>query len=91
VGLNVDWALKDSLSVALDSSWSRVTSGGANGTNVAVLGFRSNNDIFTLRYGPDGLPSVTGISNQDIVDPSLPRRISPYEAAVAARLEAGRI
>ncbi|HEV7442303.1 MAG TPA: TonB-dependent receptor plug domain-containing protein, partial [Steroidobacteraceae bacterium] len=40
VGLNVDWALKDSLSVALDSSWSRVTSGGANGTNVAVLGFR---------------------------------------------------
>jgi iron complex outermembrane receptor protein len=73
VGLNVDWALKDSLSVALDSSWSRVTSGGANGTNVAVLGFRSNNDIFTLHYGADGLPSVTGISNQDIVDPSLPK------------------
>jgi iron complex outermembrane recepter protein len=73
VGFNVDWAVKDSLNVALDSSWSRVTSGGAEGTNVAVLGFRNTNDIYTLHYAADGLPSITGISDQDIVDPSLPK------------------
>jgi iron complex outermembrane recepter protein len=71
-GLNVAWELSESVSVALDSSWSRTRSRGANGTNVAVLGFRNPRDIFILSYGASGLPSVSGISPQDIVDPSLP-------------------
>jgi len=71
-GLNVAWEVSDAVSVALDSSWSRTRSGGANGTNVAVLGFRNPADIYTLSYGANGLPSVSGISDQDIVDPGLP-------------------
>lgn len=72
-GLNVAWEVSDAVSVALDSSWSRTRSGGANGTNVAVLGFRNPADIYTLSYGPSGLPSVTGISSTDILDPGLPK------------------
>jgi TonB-dependent receptor len=72
-GFNVDWDVNDAVNMAFDSSWSRVTSGGANGTDVAVLGFRKQEDIFTLGYDASGLPSVTGISSQDIVDPSLPK------------------
>jgi iron complex outermembrane recepter protein len=69
-GLNLDWALNDTWNVALDSSWSRARSGGAEGTDVAVVGFRK--DIWTLSYGPDGIPSVSGVPSEDLVDPSLP-------------------
>lgn len=72
-GFNVDWALSSSLNVSFDSSWSRAKSGGAEGTNVAVLGFRKQEDIYTLDYAADGFPTVTGISGQDIVDPGLPQ------------------
>jgi TonB-dependent receptor len=69
-GLNLDWAFSDAVSMTSDSSWSRTESGGAEGTDVAVLGFRK--DIYTLSYGADGMPSVTGYPAEDIVDPSLP-------------------
>ncbi|HEY0681948.1 MAG TPA: TonB-dependent receptor [Steroidobacter sp.] len=69
-GINLAWDVTDSVNVALDSSWSRAKSGGAEGTNVAVVGFRK--DIYTLTYGPNGIPSVTGVPSQDYVDPSLP-------------------
>jgi iron complex outermembrane recepter protein len=69
-GLNLAWNLNDAWNVALDSSWSRTESGGAEGTDVAVAGFRK--DIWTLSYGPDGIPSVSGVPSQDLVDPSLP-------------------
>jgi len=68
--LNFDWGLTDSLNLAFDSSWSRAKSGGADGTNVTVVGFRK--DIYTLGNYPDGTPYVTGAPDQDIVDPSLP-------------------
>jgi TonB-dependent receptor len=69
-GLNLAWTLNDSWNVALDSSWSRTKSGGAEGTDVAVAGFRK--DIWTLSYGADGIPSVSGVPPEDLVDPSLP-------------------
>ncbi|GFE80513.1 TonB-dependent receptor [Steroidobacter agaridevorans] len=69
-GLNLAWDVNDSVNVSLDSSWSRAKSGGAEGTNVAVVGFRK--DIYTLSYGPNGIPSVTGVPSADYVDPSLP-------------------
>ncbi len=62
--------VSDSVNVSLDSSWSRAKSGGAEGTNVAVVGFRK--DIYTLSYAPNGIPSVTGVPSADYTDPSLP-------------------
>jgi TonB-dependent receptor len=73
LGFNVDWAASDTLNVSFDTSWSRAESGGADETNVAVVGFRRQEDIYTLGYAADGFPSVTGIVDQDIVDPSLPQ------------------
>jgi TonB-dependent receptor len=70
-GFNVDWDLNDSLNLAFDSSWSRARSGGAEGTDVVVLGFRNERDIYTLNTGADGLPSVTGFLDEDVVDPGL--------------------
>jgi TonB-dependent receptor len=72
-GLNLDWALNDSLNLAVDSSWSRAESGGASATDVVVIGFRNERDIYTLLTGPDGTPAVTGYRNEDVVDPSLAR------------------
>jgi iron complex outermembrane receptor protein len=69
-GLNLAWDVSDSVNVSLDSSWSRAKSGGAEGTNVAVVGFRK--DIYTLSYAPNGIPSVTGVPSADYTDPSLP-------------------
>ena len=69
-GLNLEWGVSDSVDLTFDSSWSRAKSGGAEGTDVAVVGFRK--DIFTLAYGPSGIPSVTGVPAADYVDPSLP-------------------
>jgi TonB-dependent receptor len=70
-GVNLDWALNDSLNLAFDSSWSRAESGGAEGTDVVVIGFRNERDIYTLLTGPDGTPAVTGYRNEDVVDPAL--------------------
>jgi iron complex outermembrane receptor protein len=69
-GLALDWSLNDAFTVNADSSWSRTKSGGAEGTDVAVLGFRK--DIYTLNYAADGSPTVTGFPSADVVDPSLP-------------------
>ena len=69
-GLNLAWDVSDSVNVTFDSSWSRAKSGGAEGTDVAVVGFRK--DIYTLSYGPNGIPSVTGVPSADYVDPTLP-------------------
>ncbi len=69
-GLNLAWDVSDNVNVSFDSSWSRAKSGGAEGTNVAVVGFRK--DIYTLSYAPNGIPSVTGVPAADYVDPSLP-------------------
>jgi iron complex outermembrane recepter protein len=69
-GLNLDWDASDTLNVAFDSSWSRARSGGAEGTNVAVVGFRK--DIYTMNYGPNGIPSITGVPSEDYTDPTLP-------------------
>src|SRR5688572_3262898 len=69
-GVNLAWDASDSVNLTFDSSWSRAKSGGAEGTDVAVVGFRK--DIFTLDYGPSGIPSVTGVPSADYVDPSLP-------------------
>jgi iron complex outermembrane receptor protein len=69
-GLNLAWDASDSVNLTFDSSWSRAKSGGAEGTDVAVVGFRK--DIFTLNYGPNGVPTVTGVPSADYVDPSLP-------------------
>jgi len=69
-GLNLAWDVSDSVNVTFDSSWSRAKSGGAEGTDVAVVGFRK--DIYTLSYAANGIPSVTGVPSADYVDPSLP-------------------
>jgi iron complex outermembrane recepter protein len=69
-GLNLEWDVSDSVNVTFDSSWSRAKSGGAEGTDVAVVGFRK--DIYTLAYAPNGIPSVSGVPSADYVDPSLP-------------------
>lgn len=69
-GLNLEWDASDTLNVAFDSSWSRAKSGGAEGTNVAVVGFRK--DIYTMNYAPNGIPTITGVPSEDYVDPTLP-------------------
>ena len=41
-GFNADWDFASDWNVAFDSSWSQAESGGASGTNVAVMGFRDS-------------------------------------------------
>jgi len=69
-GLNLAWSPGDSWEVDLDSSWSRTESGGAEGTDVAVVGYRR--DIWTLSYAPNGIPSVSGVPAEAFIDPTLP-------------------
>ncbi len=69
-GLNLAWQTGDALDLSLDTSWSHTKSGGAEGTNVAVTGYRR--DIWTLSYAPNGIPSVSGVPPQAFTDPTLP-------------------
>jgi TonB-dependent receptor len=69
-GLNLAWDASDTVNVSFDSSWSRAKSGGAEGTNVSVVGFRQ--DIYTLNYAPNGTPSFSNVPPEHFVDPSLP-------------------
>jgi TonB-dependent receptor len=69
-GVNLKWQPADAWELALDSSWSRTESGGAEGTNVAVAGYRR--DIWTLSYADNGIPTVSGVPAEAFVDPSLP-------------------
>ncbi len=69
-GIRLAWQPADAWELALDSSWSRTESGGAEGTNVAVTGYRR--DIWTLSYADNGIPSVSGVPAEAFVDPALP-------------------
>ncbi len=69
-GINLAWQPSDTWDLTLDSAWSRTKSGGAEGTNVAVAGYRR--DIWTLSYADNGIPSVSGVPAEAFVDPTLP-------------------
>jgi TonB-dependent receptor len=69
-GVNLGWNLADAWELDFDSAWSRTKSGGAEGTNVAVTGYRR--DIWTLSYADNGIPSVSGVPAAAFVDPTLP-------------------
>lgn len=69
-GFNTDWDFAPDWNVALDLSYSKAESGGAGGTNVGVVGFRDSG--FTLSYDERGFPSVSGVTDEQIVDTSLP-------------------
>ncbi|MBL4827582.1 MAG: TonB-dependent receptor [Spongiibacteraceae bacterium] len=68
-GFNADWDFASSWNVAVDTSWSQAESGGAEGTNVVVMGFRDSG--YTLSYDENGVPSYSGVTNDQILDPSL--------------------
>ncbi len=86
-GVNLAWDASDAVNVTFDSSWSRAKSGGAEGTNVAVVGFRK--DIYTLSYAPNGTPAVFECAvSSTYVDPSLP--VAHFNLARHWRRSAGR-
>lgn len=69
LGFNADWDLAPGWNLAFDTSWSKAESGGASGTNVAVMGFRD--DGFTLSYDENGFPSYSGVTDEQINNPDL--------------------
>ncbi len=70
-GFNADWDFAPGWNLAFDTSYSKAESGGASGTNVGVVGFRD--DGFTLSYDESGMPSYSGVTDEQINDPDLPK------------------
>lgn len=70
-GFNADWDFAPGWNVAFDTSYSKAESGGASGTNVGVVGFRD--DGFTLSYDENGMPSYSGVTDEQINNPDLPK------------------
>jgi len=69
-GFNADWDFAPDWNLSIDTSYSSAESGGASGTNVGVVGIRE--DGFTLSYDERGFPSVSGVTDEQINDTSLP-------------------
>lgn len=69
-GFNADWDFAPGWNVAFDTSYSKAESGGAGGTNVGVFGFRENG--FTLSYDENGIPSYSGVTDEQINNLDLP-------------------
>ncbi|MEZ7279032.1 TonB-dependent receptor [Pseudoalteromonas sp. 68 DY56-GL68] len=74
LGFNADWWINDNLNIAFDSSWSRAESGGADNTNVSVVGIAIEDENFsTINYDENGFPALSGIADDALTDPSLAR------------------
>ncbi|QJR81652.1 TonB-dependent receptor [Alteromonas pelagimontana] len=72
LGFNADWFASDTLNISFDTSWSRAESGGAENTDVVVMGLGVR-DVTpsTVSYDENGFPTVSGVNEADLVDPSL--------------------
>ncbi len=69
LGVNLAWDIAPDWNLAIDTSWSEAESLGASGTNVVVIGFRDSG--FTLSYDENGIPSYSGVTDNQILDSSL--------------------
>lgn len=74
VGFNADWWINENFNLAFDTSWSKAESGGAEGTNVSVMGIAIAEQNFnSIDYDAQGLPTLYGVSDAALLDPSMAR------------------
>lgn len=74
LGFNADWWLNDRFNLSIDTSWSKAESGGAENTDVVVAGIGIEDENFsTISYDENGYPTVSGLSDAALSDPSLAR------------------
>ncbi|QCZ94054.1 TonB-dependent receptor [Salinimonas iocasae] len=74
VGFNADWWINDQFNLSFDTSWSKADSGGAENTDVVVAGIGIQDENFsTVSYDDNGYPTVSGVSDEALSDPSLAR------------------
>lgn len=74
LGFNASWWAHENLNIEFDTSWSKADSGGAENTDVVVAGIGILDENFsTVSYDENGYPTVSGITDAQLTDPSLAR------------------